>query len=164
MQNKMDQRVEKILQDLAKQKGVSLNFVEGLPAKVPGFAQRDHDCRAIAIDANLPQHELIFTTLHEIAHFVLHLDKPYEPKFPCWIDRPYKSKFLAEVFYKTKRTLRRRFGWEWQADLWAFMAFPMVGTRDDLEAFFKDHPEKSYFHLLAVAFYTQAHFRKLIQS
>ena len=137
---------------LARHKGINLRFISGLPAKVPGLAFKKGNDRYIAVDASLPQPEQLHTALHELAHHELSHFEPQHRRFiPWYVNRDYKSLFMAEVMCRTKRWLGLVFGKEWQADLWALMVFPKVGTRKDLEAFLNEHPEKIKWFLVTVA-------------
>jgi hypothetical protein len=158
----MNKRTAKILRGLAEHIRVKIKYIGGMPDGFFGFA--DPRSRIIAINANKPHDEHVFTILHELAHFLLHFDQPYRLLAPRWVDRPYKSTFMVENTYKLKRMLRRRFGREWQADLWALMAFPMVGTPDELGTFFSRHPRKMPLFFLGAAFHAKARFGKFIRK
>ena len=158
----MNKRSATILRSLAEHIRVKIKYIGGMPDGFFGFA--DPRSRTIVINANKPHDEHVFTILHELAHFVLHFDQPYRLFAPRWVERSYKSTFMVENTYKLKRTLRRRFGREWQADLWALSAFPIVGTRNDLEAFFDRHPDKIAPFFLAVVFQVKARIGKFIRK
>jgi hypothetical protein len=139
-------------------------FLPLVPAgKVPGFAYKKGNDRYIAVDANLPQPEQLHTALHEIAHHELsHFEPQHRRAAPWYLERHYKSKFMAEVVYRTKRWLRLRFGKEWEADLWALLVFPKVGTMEDIEALLAKHPEKVKWFWIALAGHVLVRIRKFI--
>jgi len=109
------------------------------------------DVPVTVIHLNQPQSELIFTILHEIGHWVLHSKYACPLQMPWYVNRPYENETVADIAYKAKRALRQKYGKEWQADLWALIAFQMVGTKDDIKAFLIQHPEKIPLFLMAVA-------------
>jgi hypothetical protein len=159
----MNKRYKLSLFALARHKGINLRFITGLPAKAPWLAFKKGNVRYIAVDANLKQPEQIHTALHEIAHHALsHFEPQHRRRPPWYLERHYKSKFMAEVVYRTKRWLRLKFGMEWEADLWALLVFPKVGTRKDLETFLDKHPEKVKWFLIVVAGHLVVRIRNFI--
>jgi hypothetical protein len=162
----VNQRVATTLRGLAEHHRVKLEYVGGLPGSVFGFA--DPQSRTIVISLNQPDCDVVFTTLHELAHFVLHIDQPYRLSIPRWLSwsfyRPHKSEYLGEIACKTKRLLRRKCGRELQADLWALIAYPQVATPDDVKAFLRQHPEKLKWVLLVTPFLLKHRIGQFIRS
>lgn len=158
----MNAEIQRRLCDLARAAGTELKFIEGLPIHIYGC---QHTEAPIAvINSDLPQCEQIFTILHEIGHFVLHCKTSRSLPMPLFVNRPYKNEIMAEIAYKTRRTIRRKFDKEWQADLWAFCAFFEIGCRNDFQEFLRRHPDKTKFLLLVFPVILKIRLTKLFKK
>src|SRR5215469_10231203 len=136
----MNPRIEKILCDLAREYGGELKFVSGLPVRFYGC--QDTQSPIAVINSDQPDSELIFTILHEIAHKKLHCEKPYQLPMPWLLNRPYENEVIGHHAYIARRGVRRFCGQEWQADVWALLAYSLIGCPDELKDFLARHPEK----------------------
>ncbi len=113
--------------------------------------------KRILINARKPRYEHVFTILHEIAHYVLHVLNANRLPMPWYLKRRCKSASIAKIVAFSRRYVRFKFSTERskekQADFWAFMAFFFVvncaGTSGELRAFVDHHPEKLSIFCLA---------------
>jgi hypothetical protein len=158
----MNAEIQKKLVALADEAGMNVESAQNMP---PSFCGCQHTQAPIAIiDPNQPQHEQIFTFLHELGHFVLHYKHSHPVRMPWYLNRPYKNEILGEAAYATRRALRLKLGKEWQADLWAMCLFCQLGCPDDLKAFLKQHPEKRPLFYLAVVGHVKTRIGKSIHK
>lgn len=136
----MNPEILKRLMALSEHLGMKVEMAKDMPKLFCGCQHPDAPVAVINLDQ--PQPEVIFTFLHELGHFVLHYKNP-RPQNTHWlVNRPYENELMADIAYKTRRTLRQKFTKEWMADLWALSAFAVIGLPDDLKTFLKAHPEK----------------------
>jgi hypothetical protein len=153
----MKHRVKNTLRGLAKHFGLKVKYVDYFGEETHGklFV---HEKR-ILINARKPRTEHIFTLLHEIGHYVLHVLNPYRKFHPRFFDAHWKINFMATLSSKVRRYMRFNFrkesGREWEADMWALCAFWLLarrfGARKELVDFLKRHPEKwSKFFLVRI--------------
>jgi hypothetical protein len=139
----MTPRTELILKALAEHHGLEIEHVDDLPDKVAGFLQSGSDPRYIFVNARKSPSEQVFTIAHELAHYIMHLDR--KP----WVIRPWylKIKWKAPLAVRISRTLTRlvriHYGPEFQADLWAYVILWQIGARDDLLAITEMYPKKN---------------------
>lgn len=146
----MKRTTKNVLRAMASHLGLKVVFVHYFNSDVHGKLLVNE--RRILINAHKPRYEHVFTMLHEIAHFVLHIQKRAQYRFHRWLlRRNWKNDYLANFASKVRRYIRyvfnRQLGKEWEADLWAMIAFillaKMVGSQNDLLTFVNSHPEKT---------------------
>jgi hypothetical protein len=158
----MNAEIQKKLVSLAEEDGLK---IETANDKLVLFSANQHSEAPVAvIDLNQPQHDVIFTLLHEIGYFKLHFKNPRPLRMPWFINRPYENELLGETAYKTRRALRLKVSKERQADLWALCAYRLIGCPDDLKTFLKQHPEKLPLFLVAVAGHVKTRIEKFIRT
>jgi hypothetical protein len=117
--------------------------VDDLPDKVAGFLQSGSDPRYIFVNARKSPSEQVFTIAHELAHYIMHLDrKPWVIR-PWYLKIKWQAPLAVRISGRLERLVRLGFGREWQADLWALAFLWEIGATDDLLAFMDSHPEKS---------------------
>jgi IrrE N-terminal-like domain len=157
----MKYTTKQALRVMTKQLRLKVKFVDYFPDDTHGrLIPRE---KRILVNARKPHYEHVFTILHEIAHYVLHVLKKNLLLMPWYLKRRWESASLAKMIRLLRRYVRFRFSTERskekQADLWAFMAFILVakcaGTSSELRAFVDRHPEKFwifYSAALAVAY------------
>ena len=154
----MKHRTKNALREMARQFGLKVKFVDYLTNKDHGkLLPRE---KRILINAHKPRYEHIYTLLHEIAHFVLHIKNPFRKHHPRFFDINWSWNWLANLCSKVRRYMRFIFnkesGKEWEADLWAMCAFVLLakitGCRDELRVFLQRHPKKlNQFRLVKIA-------------
>ena len=129
-------------------------FREGQPSEAP----------VAEIHLDHPQHEVIFTVLHEIGHFYIRSRNPRPLPIPRFANRPYENEILGEAAYKVRRGIRQKCNENWQTDLWAMCAYCQIGCPDDLNAFLKQHPEKAPLFYTALAAQVKTRIRQFIRK
>lgn len=153
----MKHRVKKTLREIVKYFGVKVKFVHYFDAETQGkLIPRE---KIILINAHQPRTEHIFTVLHEIGHYVLHVLNPNRRFHPRWCDLNWKGQFMVNLCSKIRRYMRFNFrkeaGREWEADTWAMLVFWLIardfGGRKELSDFLDRHPEKMSKFILVVA-------------
>jgi hypothetical protein len=139
----MTPRTEQWLNKFADYFGLQIEYVFDLPDNVAGVLQSGPDPRYIIVNARKSRSEQAFTIAHEMGHYVMHHDRPPWDILPWYMKIQWKSPLMSKASRTLNRWVRRKFGVEWQADLWAFMLLCLIGARDDLLAINENHPEKS---------------------
>ena len=116
---------ETVLQDFAKHLGLALKIVGNLADDIHGVLLPDE--QTILINASKPRDEQIFTALHEMGHYVIHVQQRHRHYHSRILDLPWKHESMERVCSKIRRHIRfgfgRQQGREWMADLWAMGAF-----------------------------------------
>jgi hypothetical protein len=144
----MKHKVKNVLRALSRHLGLKVKFVDYLGDQTHGkLLVRE---RRILINARKPRSEHVFTVLHEIGHYLLHVLNPHRRQIPRFFDIHWQNDLLAGFFSKIRRVLRfvlnRQSGKEWEADLWALCAFCVLARnfsgKDELKNFLERHPEK----------------------
>ena len=151
----MKQRTKNILRELAKYLGLKIVFVNYFGPDIHGkLLPRE---KRILINANKPKCEHVFTVLHEIGHYVLHVQRRASNRPRNWfLNRQWKIEPIALFASKVRRAARLFFnsdtGREWEADLWAMCALvylkKFIGS-SILISFLERHPEKRGVYRLA---------------
>jgi hypothetical protein len=129
-------------------------FREGQPSEPP----------LAEIHLDHPQHEAIFSVLHEIGQFYIRFRNPRPLPMPWFVNRSYENEILGEAAYKVKRGIRQKCSEKWQADLWAMCAYCQIGCPDDLNTFLKQHPEKASLFYIAVTAQVKTRIRQFIRK
>ena len=153
----MKVRTKNALRDLAKHVGLKLRFVNYLDDNTYGKLLPGE--RRILLNIHKPRIEHMFTILHELGHYVLHVINPHRRHHPGIFDIHWKIPALARLSSLVRRYFRFRFnkssGKEWEANLWALCAFVVltkrIGCWSDLRAFLSRHPEMTGKFILVCA-------------
>ena len=146
----MKHRVKKTLRELTTHFGVKVKYVGYFGAETHGKLMPRE--KTILINAHKSRPEHVFTLLHELGHYVLHVLNPYRKFHPRWCVLNWRVQFMANFCSKIRRYMRFNFrkkaGREWEADMWALCAFWLLarrfGAREEFFAFLKRHPEKHW--------------------
>ena len=150
----MKHRVKNSLREMARHVGLTVKFVSYFDDQTHGkLIARE---RRILINANKPRTEHIYTLLHELGHYWLHVLNRAERRTPWYLEIHWQNKFLSKMTRTVRRYLRFIFnkqdGLEWEADLWALCAFyylaKHIGCKKDFTAFLRNHPEKRHMYWL----------------
>jgi IrrE N-terminal-like domain len=151
----MKRKTKNILREMAKHLGLKVVFVSYLTADVHGkFLPRE---KRILLNAAKARYEHVYTMLHELGHFLIHVRKCVPNTYNCWyLNRRWKIDAIAALASRVRRHIRfifnKQSGKEWEADLWAMCALiylrKFIG-RSYLTAFLHRHPEKTSVFLLA---------------
>jgi hypothetical protein len=166
----MKSTTKNALRIMTKHLGLKVKFVDYFPDNVHGkLLPRE---KRILINAHKPRYEHVFTVLHEIGHFMVHFKNSYQRRLPWYLNRHWQFDFVAEIVSKTRRLFRFLFARgktkEWEADLWAFIAFFLVakcvGSTSELRDFIEHHPEKFWTFLLAALAVTYGGIKTRIQK
>ena len=89
---------------MSKYIGIKVKFVDYLGDDVHGkLLPRE---KRILINARKPRTEHIFTLLHEIGHFLVHVKKTHTLRNPRFLEIHWKSERLANFFSKVRRGVR----------------------------------------------------------
>lgn len=138
----MTPRTEQMLKDSAAYLDLHIEYVAELPDNVCGFLEPGPDPRYVFINARKPHSDQAFTIAHELAHYVLHFDRPPRNIQPWYLNIQWKSERMSKFSQKINRSVRRGCGREFQADLWAFLLLWRIGAADDLIAIAEIYPKK----------------------
>ena len=146
----MKHRVKKTLRELTTHFGVKVKYVGYFGAETHGKLMPRE--KIILINAHKSRPEHVFTLLHELGHYVLHVLNPYRKFHPRWCDLNWRVQFMANLCSTIRRYMRFNFrkeaGREWEADTWALCAFWLLACRfgawEEFSAFLKHHPEKRW--------------------
>jgi len=129
--------------DVVEHFGLVLELHHDLPDSAAGFLDRSPEPKFIAVNANLPKCEQVFTIAHELGHYVKHPDRSALRYRPWYLDRPWKSPRMIRVSMLAERYIARWFNIERQADLWALSVLLNIGAVDEMRAWLEHHPEKA---------------------
>ena len=170
----MKHRIKNTLRALSKHLGLKVKFVHYLGDETHGVLLPRE--KRILINAHKPREEHFFTVLHEIGHYVMHFQRPPSKFHPRVFEIRWTIDWLECFCSMVRRYYRFNFnkasGKEWQADLWAMLAFihitRCIGCYAELVAFVRRHPEKTKVFLLAasgsVYCDTKTRFKKVFQA
>ena len=147
----MTPKTEQILKDLAGYYDLQIEYVTDLPDNLSGFLQPGSDSCHVVVNANKPPSDQVFTIAHELAHYVMHLNRPPKDFAPGYLKTPWENKWLSKFSRLSNRWIRWKLNPEWQADLWAFIFLLYIGATDDLVAITEMYPKKSGMFWWAVA-------------
>jgi len=150
----MTPNTEQGLSRFAEYFDLQIEYVDDLPDNVPGFLQPGLDLNYILINANKPRSDQVFTIAHELAHYVMHLNRPPKDFAPWYLKIQWENKWLSKFSRMASRWLRLKLTPEWQADVWAFIFLFHIGARDDLIAITEMYPKKSGMFWYAALFVT----------
>jgi hypothetical protein len=129
--------------DIAKDLGLAIEYSADLPPSVNGSLDPSEEPRFILVNANQPDFEQRFTIAHEIAHYLMHHNRPRR-RYPHWFtDRKWNFKPLREISQRTRRAKSMIFTREWEADRWAVGLLVQLGDMKTLRAYLNRHPEKT---------------------
>jgi len=153
----MKTRLKNTLRALAKHFGLKIVFVHYFDDRTHGKLLVEE--KRILINARQPRNEYIFTVLHEIGHFVVHVQRILRSRHPRFCNINWKIERLDRLCFELRRYFRYIFskesGKEWEADLWAMCAFEYlakhIDCRDELRLFCKRHPDKKNLYRLVRA-------------
>jgi len=134
--------------DVAEHFGLAVELRHDLPDCVAGFLDRNPEPQFIAVNANLPRFEQVFTIAHELGHYVKHRSCAPLSLVPPWLNLPWKSARMQRLLTTWQRCVNRSLGMEWQADLWALCALFRLGAAHEVRAWLAHHPERSGLVLL----------------
>jgi len=124
--------------------GLQIKYSTDLSDDVPGFLKFDSEPPYIVLNANKPRTDHALTIGHEIAHYVMHENRPRKFGLPWFVNYPWKWKWASQVAAEAKAYLLEKFDREWEADVWAFVFLLTIGAYGDLMAVFKMYPEKRW--------------------
>ena len=122
--------------------GLQVKYVGGLSDKVFGFLQPGPNPRFIIINERKSRVDHSFTIAHELAHYVMHFNRPARSLKSPYLDHPWKSRLMIEASQMTRNWYAPIFDPEWEANLWAFILLWRIGAGDDLFALTKTYPDK----------------------
>jgi hypothetical protein len=132
--------------------GLGIRYVTDLPPNVAGLLVPVQSPRTIVVNANGTKSDHAFTILHELAHFILHIERSHRTRFPSYLTRQWKSKRMIRFSKIFQRVVSRKMGHEPQADAWAFCVLIQIGAIVDARAICAQHPEKRWmFNLVRVS-------------
>jgi regulator of sirC expression with transglutaminase-like and TPR domain len=135
--------------DIARHLGLAIEYSADLPGQFYGQLEQRDEPRYILINSNQPEFEQHFTIAHELAHYVLHHNRPRRKISNWFLNRQWKIKRLDKACRVTKRFLPVMFHREWEADIWAMLLLLQISARDDLTKYIEHHPEKTGWFLIA---------------
>jgi Zn-dependent peptidase ImmA (M78 family) len=96
----MKHRAKKTLRELTTHFGVKVKYVGYFDAKTHGKLMPRE--KIILINAHESRPEHVFTLLHELGHYVLHVLNPYRKFHPRWCDlNPYFPNKLHKLMLLT---------------------------------------------------------------
>jgi hypothetical protein len=136
----MDAKLQKLLSDLGKCVGLTLDFPDGAPIRISGYQNADEPFFLISVDR--PDSELIFAILQKIGLVPVQGESFWAGKFPWYINRSYENETVGDIAYKTRRALKQNLNREWRAGLWAMCVYTQVGCPNEFLDFLQRHPEK----------------------
>jgi len=139
----MNANLRKLLSDLAKKAGLTLEFPDGAPIRISGF--QDADSPFFLISTEQPDSELIFAILQKIGLVPAQGASFWTGKYPWYINRAYENETAGQTAYITRRILRQKLNSEWRASLWALCAYVQIGCPKEFRDFLECHPEKLKF-------------------
>ncbi len=133
----MDVKTQKILSDLAKGAGLSVEFPAGQPIRI--LSQSDQvDC----IDLQQPVSEQIYAVLQRIGWVAVQSKSRSPFAFPWYLNRAYEWEPAGDVVYKTRRVLRQKLNLVWHSHLWALCTFAILPCRREFRDFLYRNPGK----------------------
>jgi hypothetical protein len=159
----MTLQTEEQLIALAGHFDLEIKYVNDLPDNVPGILQAGPDLGYIIVNARKSRSDHAFTIVHELAHYVMHLDRPPLCLVPRYLDRPWESKVMIQYTQETKDFIHRKFGPEWQADLWAFILLWQIKAFDDLIALPRIYPRFKWMLWYSLAAVIYGGFKKRVK-
>ena len=136
----MTAKLRKLLSDIAKCAGLTVDFPDGEPIRISGYP--DDDAPFVLISVDQPDSELIYDILKNIGLVLVQGPEFWNKNFPRYLNRPYESEFAGDVAYRTRRVLRRKLNSKWRAELWALAAYGQLGCPNEFSDFFQRHPKK----------------------
>jgi hypothetical protein len=131
------------VRNLAAHFGLSIKYSNDLPDNVSGFLRPERAFRMIILNANKSESDHIFTILHEVAHYYLHVRRFHPKRMPWLLTRKWKSKRLRGYARLIKRNASNLLTDELEADIWAFCALCSIGAKNDLRNLSLQYPEKA---------------------
>ncbi len=150
MKRKTEQAL-KVLTDIVAYFDLQIEYVVDLPDNVAGILQPHLDPHFILVNNHKSPSDHVFTIAHELAHYILHVNRRPVNFLPAFLQTPWKSKPVAKFSSIIIRWARRKLGPEWQADAWAFLLLMRIGAVDDLLIITEIYPnKKTLFWLLSV--------------
>ncbi|HTQ51006.1 MAG TPA: ImmA/IrrE family metallo-endopeptidase [Candidatus Acidoferrales bacterium] len=160
----MTLQTEEQLIALAGHFDLEIKYVNDLPDNVPGILQAGAESGHIIVNARKSRSDQAFTIAHELAHYVMHLDRPPLYLVPRYLDHPWKPKFMTDSTQETKDFLHRKFGPEFQADLWAFILLWQIRAFHDLIAIPKLYPRLKWMLWYSLAAVIYGVFKKRVKN
>jgi hypothetical protein len=131
--------------------GLKIEYASNLSPKVAGLLVPIESPHTILVNANHSKSDHVFTILHEIGHYILHVERSHRVRLPWYLRRQWQSKRTIRFSRSLRRIQSRIMNPEMQADAWAFCALLQFGAIDDAKAICTRYPEKTWMFLLAVA-------------
>jgi hypothetical protein len=136
----MNAKLQKLLSDIAKCAGLTVDFPDGAPIRISGYP--DDDAPFVLISVDQPDSELIYDILKNIGLVLVQGREFWDKNLPRYLNRPYESEFAGDATYKTRRVLRLTLNSNWRAEFWALAAYCQLGCPKEFSDFFQRHPKK----------------------
>lgn len=132
------------IEEFAGYLGLAIERVTGLPDHWAGMLDSRPDPRFIAVNANLPRCEQVFTIAHEIGHCIRDHQRQRR-RFCHWLlDRECTTR-PGRLYVRLLRALvARSFSRETEANLIAVSIMVRLGLAADIRAYLDRHPEQAW--------------------
>jgi hypothetical protein len=136
--------------DIAKDLGLTVEYSRELPDNCAGLLEKSDEPRFIFVNANHPAFEQHFTIAHEIAHYLIHHNRPPRKYSNWFLDHQWRSTRLIQGSRFVRRMTSRTVNPELEADFWAICLFCKLGDIQTLKGYWHHHPERRFWICIAL--------------